>query len=190
MEETDSTEIQTGIRAWLEQVVIGLNLCPFARPVVNDGRLRIRISQATTEEAALTDLQEELIRLAGSKATESETTLLALPAVLTSFPEFNQFLDLVDLLLEQFDWSEDFQIASFHPAYQFAGTEPNAPGNLTNRAPVPLLHILRQQSVAAALDSIADPASIPARNIETMESLGESRLQQLFPWLYRQDPGT
>lgn len=190
MEEADLTKIDTVIRAWLEQVVIGLNLCPFARPVVNDDRLRISISQAATEEAALIDLQQELILLADSEPTELETTLLALPAVLKDFQEFNQFLDLADLLLEQFDWSEEFQIASFHPAYQFAGTEPDAPGNLTNRAPVALLHILRQRSVAAAVDAIGDPADIPVRNIAMMESLAESRRRQLFPWLYPQQPRT
>jgi len=178
---------ESDIMRWLEQVVIGLDLCPFAGRVVADGRLRLRISEAAGEEEALADLQEELTLLAASDPVETETTLLALPRLPGGFDAFNELLALVDLLLEEGGWQERFQIASFHPQYRFAGTGPEEPGNLTNRSPVPLLHILREASVAAAVDSLDDPASIPARNIRLMESFDAPRRRQLFPWLYRDD---
>lgn len=178
---------EADIMRWLEQVVIGLDLCPFAGRVVAEGRLRLRISGAANEEDALADLQEELMLLAASDPAETETTLLALPKLPGSFDAFNELLALVDLLLEEGRWQDRFQVASFHPGYRFAGTGPEEPGNLTNRSPVPLLHILREASVAAAVDSLDDPASIPARNIRLMESLDATQRDQLFPWLYRDD---
>ncbi len=181
-------EPETDIMGWLEQVVIGLHLCPFAARAVAEGRLRLRISEAATEEDALADLQEELTMLAASDAADTETTLLALPQLPGGFDAFNELLALVDLLLEEGGWQDRFQVASFHPGYRFAGTGPEDAGNLTNRSPVPLLHILREASVAAAVDSLDDPASIPARNIRVMESLDPRRRRQLFPWLYRDDP--
>lgn len=185
MHDTPPLEIE--IRAWLEQVVIGLNLCPFARPVVRQKRLRIRVSDASTEEQVLRDLHAELLLLAESEPAALETTLLALPRVLKDFAAFNQFLDLVDLLLEHSGMAQTFQVASFHPGYQFADTEPDAAGNLTNRAPVALLHVLRQESVTAAIESVSDVAEIPLRNIATMESMDPTRRRQLFPWLYRSE---
>jgi hypothetical protein len=165
--------------------VIGLDLCPFAGHVVRENRLRIRFSSAVAEEEVLTDLQEELMLLAASDPAKIETTLLCLPELSGEFEDFNELLGLVDLLLEDDAWRGRFQVASFHPGYRFAGTRDRDPGNLTNRSPVPVLHILRESSVAAAVDTLADPASIPARNITVMESLDRRDQRRLFPWLFR-----
>jgi len=185
MDEAKTAEMEAAITGWLERIVIGLGLCPFASRVVDDARLRIRISTATSEEQALTDLQEELLLLAAADTRELETSLLALPDLAGDFDAFNQMLALVDLLLDEAGWHGRFQVASFHPDYRFADTQPDAPGNLTNRSPVPLLHILRETSVAAAIESIEDPAAIPTRNIRVMESLDATQLDELFPWLSR-----
>lgn len=175
------------IQYWLEQVVIGLDLCPFAGRVLREDRLRIRISSAVAQEEALTDLQEELTLLAASDPAEIETTLLCLPKLSGEFGDFNELLGLVDLLLEDAGWRGRFQVASFHPGYRFAETRDGDPGNLTNRSPVPVLHILREASVAAAVDALPDPASIPTRNIRVMESLDRRDQRRLFPWLFRDD---
>lgn len=185
MDKATTAEMEAAIIGWLERVVIGLGLCPFASRVVDDKRLRIRISTATSQHQALTDLQEELVLLAAADTRELETTLLALPDLAGDFDAFNQMLALVDLLLDETGWQGRFQVASFHPGYRFADTQPDAPGNLTNRSPVPLLHILREASVTAAIESIDDPAAIPAHNIRVMESLDAAQLDELFPWLSR-----
>lgn len=175
------------VRWWLEQVVVALNLCPFAGGPLRDGRIRIVASEAKTAASLLADLESELIRLENTASESLETTLVVITEWLQNFNDYNQFLDEVDWLLAQRDWEGVFQVASFHPQYQFAETEPADAGNLTNRAPWPILHLLREDSVGAALQDTADPEAIPARNICRMESLNADERRRLFPWLNRAD---
>jgi hypothetical protein len=172
--------IESAVRQWLDQVVIGLNLCPFAGKPVREGRLRVCVSAAASELELLTELQLELRRLDETPPAELETTLIAIPGLLADFADYNDFLDQVDRLLEEFEWSGDYQVASFHPHYQFAGTMPDDAENLTNRAPYPLLHLLREDSVEAALDSHPDPDGIPENNIRRMRELTPEQRRRLF----------
>lgn len=171
-------------RQWLEQVVIGLGLCPFAAQPTNEDRVRIHVSTAQSDAELLESLQAELILLDQQAASSLETTLLVVPHMLADFADYNQFLDKVDLLLEHFHWTEKYQIASFHPQYRFAGTTEHAAENLTNRSPYPVLHIIREASLTSALQDFAAADEIPARNIKRMESLDEAEKRQLFPWLF------
>lgn len=175
--------IEAEIRQWLDAVVIGLNLCPFAAQPVRAGKLRVYVSDARDALDLLTELQLELQRLEDSSADQLETTLIALPQMLQDFADYNDFLDQVDELLERFGWAGDYQVASFHPRYQFAGTAPEDAENLTNRAPYPLLHLLREDSVEAALDGYPDPDRIPANNIRKMRELNPLQRRQLFGYL-------
>lgn len=175
--------IESAVRQWLDSVVIGLNLCPFAGKPVREGRLRVHVSTATDELELLTELQMELRKLDETPPAELETTLIAIPGLLADFADYNDFLDQVDQLLEEFEWSGDYQVASFHPQYQFAGTMPGDAENLTNRAPYPLLHLLREDSVEAALDSHPDPDGIPEINIRKMRELTPEQRRQLFGYL-------
>ena len=177
--------IKSNVEQWLKNVVIGLNLCPFASRPFDDNRVRIQISESTTEEELLQDLADEIKLLDQSPAQELETTLLVVSEFLSDFEDYNQFLDMVDLLLEQFNWTGLYQIASFHPDYQFAETEPDDAENLTNRAPYPILHIIREASVEAALEKYPNPESIPQKNIQTVESLTEKQKRELFPYLFK-----
>lgn len=172
--------IEAAVRQWLDQVVIGLNLCPFAARPVRGGQLRVVVSEAATELDLLTDLQLELTRLDETPAAELETTLIAVPQMLADFLDYNDFLERVDDLLEQFEWDGIYQVASFHPRYQFAGTEPEDAENLTNRAPWPLLHLLREDSVEAAIASHPDAEAIPETNIQKMRELTPEQRRQLF----------
>lgn len=177
--------VEREIRQWLEQVVIGLNLCPFAGGPYRNGLVRIAISQATTEAALLADLRVELERLDATPGTSLETTLLVVVNMLSDFEDYNQFLDQVDYLLGLEGWEGVYQVASFHPHYRFAKTRANDPGNLTNRSPWPILHVIREASIDAALRDYSDPENIPLRNIERMKSLTTEEIQALFPWLDR-----
>ena len=145
-------QIIADVEQWLDEVVIGLDLCPFAARPRREKRVRIAVSHATDEEALLNDLQAELERLSDTPAAELETTLLAIPDMLADFADYNDFLDAVDLWVEQFGWEGELQVASFHPQYQFADTEADDPGNLTNRSPWPLLHIIREESLEQAIE--------------------------------------
>lgn len=177
-------QIITDVSQWLDDVVIGLNLCPFAALPRRQGRVRICVSHARDEEALLEDMQRELERLSDTPVEELETTVIAIADLFEDFDDYNQFFDLVDLWLERFGWVGDMQVASFHPNYQFADTEPDDAGNLTNRSPWPLLHLIREDSLEAALENFPDPDGIPERNIRRMETLTAEERRRLFPYLF------
>lgn len=175
---TDSTDsntldsIEQDTRAWLERAVIGLNLCPFAKSVHVKRQIHFAMSHAATPQELLDDLKRELQDLIGSDASMRSTTLLIVPHCLTDFLDFNDFLAEADSLLRKLKLDSDLQIASFHPDYQFAGTNPDDIENCTNRSPYPMLHLLRQSSVERAVSSMPDTNRIFEKNIETMERLG------------------
>ncbi|MEL7451462.1 MAG: DUF1415 domain-containing protein [Pseudomonadota bacterium] len=165
---------------WLDEAVIGLKLCPFAAAPRRAGLVRVTGSQASDDESLLTDLEVELRRLDAAGPEGLETTLLVVERMLADFEEFNQFLDLVDGLLHDTGREGVYQVASFHPQYQFADTEPDDPGNLTNRSPWPVLHVIREASIDAALAREEDTSSISERNIETMRNLSDAKRRRLF----------
>ena len=165
-------QVEADIRRWLERAVIGLNLCPFAKAVYAKEQVRIVISDASTASALLEQLGEELVLLRDTPATQTDTTLLVHPQVLGDFLDYNDFLDAADGLVDALQLEGVLQVASFHPDYQFAGTAPDDAENLTNRAPYPCLHLLREDSVARAVAAYPEPDSIIERNIKTMQALG------------------
>ena len=168
----DPAQIETDVRRWLERAVIGLNLCPFAKAVYVKDQVRIVISDASTERALLEELGEELALLRDTPAEQIDTTLLVHPQVLGDFLDYNDFLGDADALVEAMDLDGVLQVASFHPQYQFAGSQPDDADNLTNRAPYPILHLLREASIDRAVAAYPDPDAIIARNIATVRELG------------------
>jgi hypothetical protein len=167
-------------RRWIERAVIGLNLCPFAKAVVAKGQVRYVLSDATTPEALLETLGEELLRLRDTPAEDIDTTLIVHPQVLADFLDYNDFLDDADALVEQLGLDGELQVASFHPQYQFAGSAPDDIANATNRSPWPTLHLLREDSVARAVAAFPDPDAIVQRNVETLEKLGREGWERLL----------
>ena len=167
-------------RRWLERAVIGLNLCPFAKAVHAKGQVRYVLSDADTPQALLEELGEELLRLRDTPAEAVDTTLLVHPRVLVDFLDYNDFLDDADALVEALGLDGVLQVASFHPDYRFAGTEPGDIGNFSNRAPYPTLHLLREDSVARAVAAFPDPDAIVERNIETLRGIGVDGWKKLL----------
>ncbi|MBA0401188.1 MULTISPECIES: DUF1415 domain-containing protein [Stenotrophomonas maltophilia group] len=159
-------------RLWLERIVIGLNLCPFAKAVYVKDQVRIVLSDATTPEALVEQLAEELVLLRDTPAEQIDTTLIVHPQVLTDFLDYNDFLDNADAAIEALDLQGILQVASFHPDYQFEGVAAGDASNYTNRAPFPTLHLLREDSVARAVDVYPDPDVIVERNIQTLDRIG------------------
>ena len=167
-------------RRWLERAVIGLNLCPFAKAVHAKDQVRYVLSEATTPEALLEQLGEELLLLRDTPAEQVDTTLIVHPGVLQDFLDYNDFLALADDLVAQLGLEGELQVASFHPQYQFAGSEPDDIANFTNRAPHPTLHLLREASVERAVAAYPDPDVIVDRNIDTLRDLGRAGWDKLF----------
>ncbi len=165
---------------WLERAVIGLNLCPFAKAPHIKGQIHYAVSEAKGLEGLRDELIEELKALAALPAEERETVLLIVPHMLRDFLDFNDFLDEADGVLQELDLEGEFQVASFHPDFQFADTEPNDIGNFTNRSPYPTLHLLREASVARAVAAFPDAEAIFGRNIATLRRLGPAGWRRLF----------
>ena len=163
-------------RRWVASVVIGLNLCPFARRVFQADKIRYAVSLATGERALVQDLAGELRRLASCPATSVETTLLIHPRVLQDFLDYNEFVGVGERLVSDLGLRGIIQIASFHPGYQFAGTDPGAVENYTNRSPYPMLHLLREASITAVAGDPDELLAIPRRNVETLRRLGREKM--------------
>ncbi|MEO5628402.1 MAG: DUF1415 domain-containing protein [Thermomonas sp.] len=178
--QVEAAAVELNVRRWLERAVIGLNLCPFAKAVYAKNQVRIVISDASTEAALLEQLGEELVLLRDIPIDQVDTTLLVHPQVLQDFLDYNDFLDQADALVEVLDLEGVLQVASFHPHYQFAGTEPDDAENLTNRAPYPALHLLREDSVALAVEAYPEPDAIIERNVATMQKLGIEGFRKLL----------
>jgi hypothetical protein len=177
--DLDPVHLEARVRAWLEDFVVGLSLCPFAAEPLAAGRVRFAVSRAESPEALSGDLARELTRLDREPADRIETTLLLVPRALARFEDFNRFLDVVDMLLEKLSLVGTLQVASFHPDYRFAGASADDPANATNRSPVPMLHLLREESVARAVRSHPDPSGIPARNAARLRELGWQEIARL-----------
>ena len=175
----EDREVIAQTRVWVERAVIGLNLCPFAQAVYARRQIRFWVTPATSTRELLADLGDELRALAAADPTQCETTLLIHPRVLTDFFDYNQFLGEADQLLRRLGFEGTFQIASFHPQYQFAGSEPDDITNYTNRSPYPLLHLLREASVTAAISGPEEATRIVKRNLATLRRLGPAGWRQL-----------
>ncbi|EGR2226785.1 DUF1415 family protein [Vibrio parahaemolyticus] len=187
-QETPNTDINTITRQvdqWLNDVVIGLNLCPFAAKPQRNKQIKIFVSEATQEEALLEDILLQLIELSTTEPEKLETTLVVVPNMLQDFWDYNFCIDWVEGLIKQQDWEGIFQVATFHPDYCFGGAAPEDDENLTNRSPYPIFHLIREESMEKVLKHYPDPESIPDTNIARVSALSEEERKKLFPYLFR-----
>lgn len=173
MTDMNTLEIADTVR-WLERAVIGLNLCPFAKAPHVKGQIHYVVSQAKGLEGLRDELIEQLQAMAAMPAEARETVLLIVPQMLHDFLEFNDFLDEADGVLQELDMEGEFQVASFHPQFQFADTEPDDITNYTNRSPYPTLHLLREESIDRAVEAFPEAETIYETNMATLEKLGLS----------------
>ena len=171
-------EIIAAVQRWVRSFVVDMNLCPFAKRELTRNRIRFALTAAKTEHALLIALQAELELLDSDNTIE--TTLLIHVNVLQDFDDYNQFLNCTDELLGRTGLEGVYQIASFHPHYRFDGTESDDAENYTNRSPYPMLHIIREESLARAIAESANVDQIPARNIALMNKMGQDKLRTLL----------
>ncbi|MBL4606271.1 MAG: DUF1415 domain-containing protein [Pseudomonadales bacterium] len=159
-------------------MVVSLNLCPFAKQEIVKNRLRYSLSDAEDFDALISSLKSELLLLISDDTIE--TSLLIHPKVGQDFFEYNQFLDTANELLIQMALEGIIQIASFHPDYQFAGTEPEDAENYTNKSPYPMLHLIREESLEKAISNYPDSDLIPENNIKKVNNLGRKKMATLL----------
>jgi hypothetical protein len=167
-----SAQAEADTRRWLERAVIGLNLCPFAKAVHVKAQVHYAVYEPAEDAGLMDALLAEATALAALDASVRDTTLLMALNTLADFLDFNDFTARAERRLARAGFDGVFQLASFHPSFQFAGTEADDIGNATNRAPYPTLHLLREDSVSRAVEAFPDAQDIFERNIETLEALG------------------
>ncbi|MBM0103108.1 DUF1415 domain-containing protein [Steroidobacter sp. S1-65] len=173
-------QVIAATRAWLERAVIGQQLCPFAAGPYLTDRVRLCVSTQLSTAGLLQDLCRELQALRDADPLQCETTLLIHPQVLAEFLDYNDFLDDCDAAVASLGLEGELQVASFHPNYRFAGTSEQDITNFTNRSPYPMLHLLREASVARAVATFPDIDEIGARNMETLRRLGHEGWRRLW----------
>lgn len=171
-ERIDASRAEADTRRWLEVAVIGLNLCPFAKAVHVKRQIHYAVHLPDDDAGLIDAMLAEAQALAELPASERDTTLLMAPNTLADFLDFNDFIARADRRLARAGFEGTLQLASFHPRFQFAGTEADDIGNATNRAPYPTLHLLREDSIDRAVEAFPDAEAIFERNIETLEALG------------------
>lgn len=165
-------DVLAATQRWLERAVIGLNLCPFAKAVHVKGQVRMQVCAASEGTEVMEALQDELRFIAASDAQAHDTTLLVLPGAFDDFLEFNALVAQGERLVRRLGLSGVIQLASFHPRFQFAGTDEDDIGNFTNRSPYPTLHLLREESIDRAVQAFPDASAIYDTNIGTLQRLG------------------
>src|SRR5690554_2646974 len=171
-------KVISATRKWVEDVVVGYNLCPFAKRELVKNRVRFTVTNATNEDDLLQALHAELQRL--EDEPEIETTLLIHPDVLQDFYAYNEVLDAADASLAHLELEGVFQIASFHPDYQCADREPGSAEKYTNRSPYPMLHLLREASRDAAIVGYPDVDGIPDRNTAVVNEVGAEKMRAVL----------
>ncbi len=175
--------IRQSVIDWFERVVLGENLCPFAHKPHARQAIQFELTQASNEADCLADLYLQLHNMEHNPGIE--TVLLIVPNCLGRFEDYLDFLELADRFIAQEGWAGVFQIASFHPDYQFSDAPHDDHANWTNRSPFPLLHLLRERSLSAAIDTHPDVEGIPARNIQRLRGLDDAHMQGLFGSRFR-----
>jgi hypothetical protein len=174
----NSEEIIRQTRQWILDVVIGCNFCPFAAKEVKRETVHYHVERSADRKICLQAFFEEAARLDGDKGIE--TTLIIFPA---AFHKFDQFLDVVEMAekgLNKKGYEGIYQVATFHPAYQFSGAPMHDPANYTNRSPYPMLQLLREDSVEKAVERHPDPEGIPERNVAFARKKGLAHMQALL----------
>lgn len=178
--KSDPQQVVAETRRWLERAVIGLNLCPFAKAVHVKGQVHYAVSVARDWDGVMQDLARELHALLALPAAQRDTTLLIVPGGLDDFIEFTGLVAQGERMMAQEGARGVVQLASFHPRFEFAGSDPADVANYTNRSPHPTLHLLREDSIARAVAAVPNAAAIYEANIVTLQRLGRAGWDDLF----------
>lgn len=169
-------------RRWLDQMVVGLSLCPFSSSVIARDQVRYVVCDATTDEELQQFYLAEVQRLLEANENILATSLLMFTQGLDVFDDYLAILEWFEELLEMAALTDHVQLASFHPQYQFDGVDADDLSHFTNRAPYPTIHLLRQDQMTKVLAHVAEPEKIYLDNIETLNRLGREKVEALCPW--------
>jgi hypothetical protein len=179
MNNTNQTVIRQ-TKNWVEEIVIGLNLCPFASLPFKNETIEYTVNSDDSTEQHLHQLADGFSKL--DKTTNIETSLLIYPDAYQKFDDYLEFLHLANLLLEDLNYSGIYQLASFHPDYRFADSAENDASNFSNRSPYPMLHLIRESDLEKAISSYSANYSnieqVPENNIKKLRDIGYKEMQE------------
>jgi hypothetical protein len=176
---TDIEPILEATQLWLDEVIVKEQFCPFAKPVRDKNQIHFSIQQQSDVSTLLRQVVSECEYLL--RNDKIETSLLIYTEAFSEFNDYLDFLEMANELIENAGFEGILQLASFHPDYLFDGAPANCPSHYTNRSPLPMLHLLREDSITLALNSFAQPENIPQRNIDHARALGKAFFQQYLP---------
>lgn len=168
------------LRCWMEEAIIGLNLCPFARAPWQQGRVDVVWATQRDVDALYLEVMDAIEALLNVSADETQTTLVVCRHGVDDFEHFLDLVDGVQYALEQTQLDDVLQLATFHPNYLFDGEPVEDVSHYTNRAPWPIIHLLRQADVTWATTQHPDTYEIPARNVARLESMGKTAVVELW----------
>jgi len=161
---------------WVNEIVIGLNLCPFASAAFNDDKIDYVVINEKNLEQHLQQLADCFTKL---DTTDSiETSLLIFPDAYQQFDDYLELIHLSNQLLQDLNYTGIYQLASFHPDYRFKDSAKDDAGNFSNRSPYPMLHVLRESSIAKAIANYKNIETVPDKNIEKLQKIGFKDMQK------------
>ena len=166
----DKERVIDQTKKWINDVIIGCNFCPFAAKVIKQQTAYYQVENSIESKICLDDFLNEILRLDGD--ANIETSFLIFPNSYESFDDYLDLVILVEKLIFDKGYEGVYQVASFHPLYQFDGTNYDDAANFTNRSVYPMLHLLREESIEKALENFKSPESIPDTNINFAREKG------------------
>lgn len=178
MNQAETDIVIANTKKWISDVVVGCNFCPFAAKEVKKDTIHYAVLQEATKKTVLESVMQMIYQLDDNNSIE--TSFLIIPDSFLLFNDYLDLLSLVERLMEKENYEGIYQVASFHPAYLFAGSTPTDPSNYTNRSPYPMFHFLREDSVSKAISSYPDIDKVPERNIAFTTEKGLLYMKQLF----------
>lgn len=168
---------------WLKEIVIGLDLCPFARIPFKKGLIRVVECLESDEAEMINFFIEELDFLNEKDSQEVSTTIISYPHDNQRFLEFNDFVGDLEYLMEEAGLETTFQLVCFHPEFCFKGESFDSRSNLVNRSPYNVIHILRTADFKMALSNPKDGEIISRNNEEKLNEFSDSEINKLFYYL-------
>lgn len=171
------------VQDWLEKVVIGINLCPFARTPYLQNRIRFSLCRDNRKKSQWNFLLKELEIMNLASPVILETSIIVFPSWRGDFLGFFDFVSQYEDLLESECVGQEFQVVVFHPDFYFQGMDKDETVNLVNRSPYPLVHLLRKSSISQLELTQERGEQISRENEQRLKSLSSSELDQLFGYL-------
>ena len=182
MNKIQASSIINATKQWIDEIIIGLNFCPFAKKEFVNNTIHYHLSNTSQVKPALHDFIEQCQYL--QSHDEIETTLIVYDE---GFRGFDRYLDLVDYaneLLMESGFEGVFQLASMHPEYCFDGIDYDDASNFTNRSPYPIIHIIREASMARVLSVYKEPEKIPENNIKLAQDKGSDYFKKILNMIH------